>query len=34
MLNERWLSLEELKGKFLFLPFEESLKMLEDLLGQ
>lgn len=34
MLNERWLSLEELKGKFLFPPFEESLKMLEDLLGR
>lgn len=30
MLNERWMSLEELKGKFLFPPFEESLKMLEN----
>lgn len=32
MLNERWLSLEELKEKFLFPPFEESLNMLEDLM--
>lgn len=34
MLNERWLSIEELRGKFLFPPFEESLNMLEDLLGR
>lgn len=34
MLNERWLSLEELRGKFLFPPFEESLKMLEKALGR
>ena len=32
MLNEQWLSLEELRGKFLFPPFEESLKMLEKAL--
>ncbi len=32
MLNERWLSLEDLKGKFLFPPFEESVKMLTNLL--
>jgi phage-related protein (TIGR01555 family) len=32
MLNERWLSLEELREKFLFPPFEKSLYMLEDLL--
>lgn len=32
MLNERWLSLEELNGKFLFPPFEESVKMLTNLL--
>lgn len=34
MLNEQWLSLEELRGKFLFPPFEESLKMLEKALGR
>lgn len=34
MLNERWLSIEELRGKFLFPPFEASLDMLEDLLGR
>lgn len=34
MLNERWLSIEELRGKFLFPPFEASLDMLEDLLGK
>lgn len=32
MLNERWLSLEELNGKFLYPPFEESVKMLTNLL--
>ena len=34
MLNEQWLSLEELRSKFLFPPFEESLKMLEKALGR
>ena len=32
MLNERWLSIEELRNKFLFPPFEKSLDMLEDAL--
>ena len=33
MLNEQWLSVEELRGKFLFPPFEESLNMLESALA-
>lgn len=32
MLNEQWLSLEELEEEYLFPPFGESLKMLEELL--
>ena len=34
MLNEQWLSIEDLRGKFLFPPFEASLDMLEELLGR
>lgn len=34
MLNERWLSLEELRNEPLFPPFEESLGMLENFLGK
>lgn len=32
MLNEQWLSIKELRGKFLYPPFEASLDMLEDFL--
>lgn len=32
MLNERWLSMEELRDKLLYPPFEASLDMLTDLL--
>lgn len=32
MLNEQWLSMEELQSKLLFPPFEASLEMLENLL--
>lgn len=32
MLDAQWLSMEELRSKNLFLPFEESLDMLENLL--
>lgn len=34
MLNEQWLSLVELRSKFLFPPFEESLNMLEKTLSK
>lgn len=34
MLNEQWLSIKDLRGKFLFPPFEASLDMLEELLGR
>lgn len=33
MMKERWMSLEELRNKHLFPPFEESIKMLEKLLS-
>lgn len=32
MLNERWMTLEELRSQLLFPPFEASLDMLENLL--
>lgn len=32
MLNERWMSIEELRQEVLFPPFSESLKLLENLL--
>lgn len=32
MLNEQWLSIKDLRNKFLFPPFEASLDMLEDFL--
>lgn len=32
MLNERWMSLEELQSQLLFPPFEAGLDMLDDLL--
>lgn len=32
MVNDRWLSLEELENEYLFPPFEESLEMLKEIL--